>query len=70
MVEFEVPGSARVLKKPLKELRFPKSVVGAVVRGREIIVPDGDFVFLPEDHVVIFTLSEMLPALEKQFRER
>ena len=33
---------AKVLAKPLKGLRFPRgSIVGAVVRGEQIFVPDG-----------------------------
>lgn len=70
VVDFEVPKKARVLKGSLKELRFPNSVVGAVVREDEIIVPDGSFKFAPGDHVLVFTLVETLPYLEKQFKRR
>lgn len=71
VVEFLVPKRARVLAKPLKGLRFPRgSVVGAVLRGEEIFVPDGEFRFAEGDRVVIFTLAEQLPQLEKIFHGR
>jgi trk system potassium uptake protein TrkA len=71
VVEFQVPHRAKVLSKPLKDLRFPKGcVVAAVVRGEEIFVPSGDFSFAEGDRVVIFTLAEQLPKLEKIFHGR
>lgn len=71
VVEFQVPKRAKVLAKPLKDLRLPRGcVVGAVVRGEEIFVPAGDFSFRQGDRVVIFTLAEQLQQLEKFFHAR
>ena len=35
------------------------------MRGDEVIIPDGDAVVLPGDHVVIFTLRSAIPQVEK-----
>jgi trk system potassium uptake protein TrkA len=71
VVEFKVPANAKVLKRPLAELRFPKSsIVGAVLRGKELFVPRGAFQFKAKDRALVFTLTDTLPALEKMFRER
>lgn len=69
VVEFRVPLRAKVLRRKLKNLRFPKSsIVGAVARGNELFVPSGDFEFEQGDRALVFTLVEALPALEAMFR--
>lgn len=71
VVEFEVPARSRVLKAPLRRLRFPEgSIIGAVIRGEERHVPSGDFTFQVGDKALVFTLTEALPRLEKMFRGR
>jgi len=71
VVEFEVPAKARVLKRPLSRLNFPRvSIVGAVSRGDELFVPAGDFQFAEGDRALVFTLTEALPELERMFRGR
>ena len=70
-MEFEVPAKARVLKRPLSRLNFPRvSIVGAVSRGDELFVPAGDFQFAEGDRALVFTLTEALPELERMFRGR
>lgn len=71
IVEFKVPARARVLKRPLAGLRFPRAaIVGAVVRGDQNFVPNGDFQFEEGDRALVFTLAEALPELERLFRGR
>lgn len=71
VVEFETPAKAKVLRRKLKDLHFPRtSIVGAVTRGKERFVPGGEFQFEEGDRALVFTLSEALPALEKIFRGR
>jgi trk system potassium uptake protein TrkA len=71
VVEFRVPAKARVLKRPLCDLRFPRSaIVGAVIRGDEMFVPGGDFHFHEGDQALVFTLTEALSELERMFRGR
>jgi len=69
VVEFEVPDKARVLRRKLKNLNFPRSaIVGSVARGKDLFVPSGDFQFEVGDRALVFTLDDALPALEKMFR--
>lgn len=71
VVEFEVPAKARVLKRPLARLHFPRAaVVGIVLRREEILVPDGEFQFEEGDRALVFTLTEALGELERMFRGR
>jgi trk system potassium uptake protein TrkA len=71
VVEFKVPDRARVLKRPLAELRFPRSaIVGAVLRGDQNFIPTGDFRFEVGDRALVFMLAEALPELERLFRGR
>ena len=46
VVEFEVPAKAKVLRRKLKNLNFPReAIVGSVARGKELFVPTGEFQF-------------------------
>ncbi len=69
VVEFKVPAKSKVLKAPLRNLKWPQdSIVGAVIRGEERHLPSGDFTFEVGDRALVFTLTEALPKLEKLFR--
>lgn len=58
--------TSEITNKPLKEIKFPRgTIVGAIMRGDEVIIPVGDSVILPGDHVVIFTLRSAIPQVEK-----
>jgi trk system potassium uptake protein TrkA len=55
-----------IVNKPLRDIKFPRgAIIGAVVRGKEIIIPTGDTIILPDDRVIIFTLTSVIPAVEK-----
>jgi len=71
VVEFEVPAGARVLKRNLMRLNFPReAIVGAVLRGNELFVPGGEFMFEEGDRALVFTLTDSLADLERMFRGR
>ncbi len=71
VVGFRVPPRARVLKKPLSKLKFPReAIVGAVIRGDQNFVPGGDFQFQEGDQALVFSLTAALPGLERMFRGR
>ncbi len=58
--------TSEITNKPLKDIKFPKgTIVGAIMRENEVIIPGGDSVVLPGDHVVIFTLRSAIPQVEK-----
>ena len=41
------------------------AILGAIVRGEEIIIPQGDTIVLPHDRIIIFALQQVLPKLEE-----
>ena len=54
------------MNTPLSQVNFPKgALLGAIVRDGEIIIPGGDSVVKPKDRLIIFTLREAVPKLER-----
>lgn len=53
----------------VKNLGLPKgSMIGALVRGDEVLIPTGDTVVEEGDHVILFTLPDNLDRVENFFR--
>jgi len=64
-IEAEAMETSAIVNLPLSQVRFPKgSIVGAIVRGDEIIIPRGDSIIRPKDRLIIFVLSKVVPKLE------
>jgi trk system potassium uptake protein TrkA len=64
--EFIALETSEITDRPFKEIAFPPgTIVGAIVRGEEIIIPDGESVIRPGDHVVIFTPRSAIPQVER-----
>ena len=69
VLEFLAHKSSKIIGSPLKKVKIPEgSIVGAVIRGDEIIIPTGDTVIEPEDKVIMFALPEAISAVEKMFQ--
>jgi trk system potassium uptake protein TrkA len=65
-IEAEALETSKIVNVPLSEVSFPKgALLGAIVRDGEIIIPRGDSVVEPKDRLIIFTLREAVPKLEK-----
>lgn len=65
-IEAEALETSDIVNIPLAKVKFPKgALVGAVVRGEEIIIPKGDTVIQPKDRLIIFALQKVVPKLEK-----
>ncbi len=58
--------TSELVGKPLREVAFQDAVIGAIVRGDDVIIPTGDDVIEVGDHVVIFALRSAIPSLERQ----
>jgi len=58
--------TSEIVGRPLREADFKDAVVGAIVRGDDVIIPSGDDVIEAGDHVVIFALRSAIPRLERQ----
>lgn len=66
--EFEVQEGAKVTKKPIKQLRFPREAVfGGVIRNGEALMSFGDIQIMEGDHVIVFCLPEAISTVEEFF---
>lgn len=64
--EFIALETSDITDRPFKDIDFPRgTIVGAICRGEEIIIPDGHSVIRPGDHVVIFTPHSAIGDVEK-----
>lgn len=69
IIELTAKKGSRILDKPLRETKFPKSaIISVIVRGEEVIVPGGNDVVHADDKVVIFTLSSAISEVERLFK--
>ncbi|HEX6133554.1 MAG TPA: Trk system potassium transporter TrkA [Longimicrobiales bacterium] len=67
-VEFNVSHRFPHAGTPLSEVRFPRgSLIGAIVRGDQVIIPGGTDTIQPGDRVVVFALPEARRQVEDLF---
>jgi trk system potassium uptake protein TrkA len=67
-LEMMVTAQSRVAGKAIRDAGLPSgAIIGAVVHQGEIVIPRGDTVFRPDDHVVIFAIPSVIGDLEKHF---
>lgn len=68
VLEIEASDSMSILNTPLYELSLPKGVlVVAIVRDGQVIMPTGETVIKPKDHVVILATQGQAAKVEKMF---
>lgn len=71
VIEAEALATAMILDAPLKRLNLPKdTVIGAVVRGEEVIIPNGETQVMPQDLVVLVSRAESIREIERLFEVR
>jgi trk system potassium uptake protein TrkA len=70
VLEVIAGAKSRVVGKKLSEARFPKgSLVGAIVRENEVIVPRGDDLISRGETVILFVLPEVLQKVGDLFQK-
>ncbi len=51
---------------PLRRISFPRgAILAAIIRGDQIIIPTGDSVVEPNDHVIVFAQRRAISGVEK-----
>lgn len=61
------PGSSAV-NKEIGKLKFPKgSLIGAIVREEQVVIPDGSSVIRPYDRLMVFSLPASIHRIEQLF---
>ncbi len=64
-LEFIAEEASDIVGMPLALLRLPRgSLVGALIRGNEVMMPRGDTVIEPGDRVVLFARPHLIPRLQ------
>ncbi len=67
-IEFDVSARFPFVGQPLSQVRFPSgSLVGAIVRGDQVIIPRGADAIRTGDRVIMFVLAEVAREVEKLF---
>jgi len=68
VIEAEALQTSNILNKPLKQLQLPAgTVIGAILRNGEVIIPDGKTLIRPHDRVIMVAQSTAMRAVEKLF---
>ncbi len=67
-VEAKVLEKSELLNKKIKDSDLPENVrIGAIVRGKQVIIPGGNFIFEKDDLVVLLASKDQLKEVENIF---
>lgn len=68
IIEFIANYKSKITKHPLKKISFPnQSIVGAVLKNNDLVIPTGDTQIDHGDKVIILTLPKYVKSVEKLF---
>ena len=71
IIEAEALETSSLLNCPLKEIRLPPGVlIGAIVRGDEVIIGRPNAVIKPHDRVILLSAAQSVRKIEKLFAVR
>ena len=71
VIEAEALETSAVVNIPLREVKLPSgAIVGAIVRGNEVIVPRPSTIIKPKDRVIILAAIGQVKKVEKMFAVR
>ncbi|MCG5051938.1 MAG: Trk system potassium transporter TrkA [Myxococcales bacterium] len=69
IMDFKIPEHPRnkeIVDKPLRELDFPQgAILGAVCRGDQVLIADGNTKLQPGDEVLVVAVRDAIGAVEK-----
>lgn len=69
VAEIVVQIDSPVTKAKIKDLKLSKKMtIAGIIRNGKAILASGDTQILPEDHVVVFCVSGLLPRIKKYFK--
>ena len=69
VIEAEIIETSELINKELKNANLPDEIrIGAILRGKDIIIPRSNFVFQKDDTVVFLAKSDQIQIVENMFR--
>ena len=67
-IEAEALETTGITNMRIRDIHLPKGIlIGSIIRGSEVIVPDGNTRILVRDRVVLFTNTNLVKKVEKLF---
>ncbi len=68
VIEIILPESAKVVNIKIAAANLPRGMlIGSIVRNEEVIIPNGNTLLLPDDHLVIFAIPSVSAKLDRYF---
>ena len=69
VIEAEIIETSGLINKELKNADLPDEIkIGAVLRGKEVIIPRSNYVFKKNDIIVFIAKKDQIPLVENIFR--
>ena len=70
VLEVRIKEGSKLVGKPLKKVDFPRSsIIGAIIRGDDVLIPRGGDELLAGDRLIIVALTEAVPKVESILRK-
>ncbi len=68
VIEVQALETSPITGRPLKEIKLPRgALIGALVRGRSVLIPRGDTVIEPHDIAILFAPHRVVKRVENMF---
>ena len=69
VIEAEIIETSELINKELKNANLPEEIrIGAILRGKDIIIPRSNFIFQKDDTVVFLAKNDQIQTVENMFR--
>ena len=69
VIEAEIIETSDLINKELKNADLPNEIkIGAVLRGKEVIIPRSSYIFKKNDIIVFIVKKDQIPLIENIFR--
>ena len=69
IIEAEIIETSELINKELKNSDLPDEIrIGAILRGKDVVIPRSNFIFKKEDIVVFLAKKNFLEVVENMFR--
>ncbi len=69
VIEAEIIETSELINKQLKNANLPDEIrIGAILRGKDIIIPRSNFTFQKDDKVVFLAKNDQIAVVENMFR--
>ncbi len=68
VIEYNISKESVLTRKTIKNLKLPiNSIIGAIIRNEEVIIPTGDLTLQLNDKVIVLALPESIGKIENMF---